>query len=225
MARLKDREKALELRKKHEMSYSQIKKILGISKSTLSYWLRDYPLSEKKIKELQRQGWKKSEAGRERFRNTMKRKREERLEKIYNIQKRLILPLSDRELFLAGLLLYWGEGRKCQQDRLSISNNNPSVIKFFIHWLNKSLSVPRKKIRIQLHLYNDMDVNEETKYWSKILKVPLSQFARPYIKKSSSKRIDHKGGFGHGTCNAEINSVPLAEKVFMSIKAISNKYQ
>jgi len=43
MARFQDKEKALALRKQ-EMSYSQIKSILGISKSTLSSWLRDYPL-------------------------------------------------------------------------------------------------------------------------------------------------------------------------------------
>ncbi len=224
MARLKDREKALSLRKQ-EMSYSQIKKILGVSKSTLSDWLRKFPLPEGKIKELQQQGWEKSEASRERFRNTMRRKREKRMEKIYEIQKKLILPLSKREFFIAGLLLYWGEGTKYRRDRLSVSNNDPSVIKFFIYWLNKSLSVPKKNIKVELHLYNDMNINEEMQYWSKILKIPLSQFAHPYIKKTSSRRINHKGGFGHGTCNARIGNVPLAEKVFMSIKAISNRYQ
>lgn len=222
MARLKDHEKALALRKR-EMSYSQIKKILGVSKSTLSDWLWKFPLPEKKIKELQRQGWKKGEASRERFRNTMRRKRKKRLEEIYNAQKKQILPLNNRELFIAGLVLYWGEGTKCRTDRLSISNTDPAVIKFFIHWLNKSLSVPKKNIRVELHLYKDMDINEEIQYWSKILKIPLSQFAHPYIKKTSSKRINHKGGFGHGTCNARIGSVPLTEKVLMSIKAISDK--
>ena len=63
------------------------------------------------------------------------------------------------------------------------------------------------------------------KFWSKMLKIPLSQFIRPYIKKTSSERINHKGSFGHGTCNVGINSVPLAERVFMSIKAISSKHQ
>jgi len=51
MARYKDREKALRLRTEKQMSYSQIKKILKVSKSTLSYWLRNYPLTEKNIYE------------------------------------------------------------------------------------------------------------------------------------------------------------------------------
>jgi len=70
-----------------------------------------------------------------------------------------------------------------------------------------------------------MNINNELNYWSKILRIPLRQFNRSYIKKTPSTRINHKGGFGHGTCNVRINSVPLAEKIFMSLKVISNKYQ
>jgi len=55
MARIQDREKAIALRKQ-EMSYSQIKKVLGVSKSTLSYWLKDFPLSKERVEELQRKG-------------------------------------------------------------------------------------------------------------------------------------------------------------------------
>lgn len=220
MARLKDHEKALALRKQ-EMSYSQIKKILGVSKSTLSYWLRDYPLSQERIRELR----DCNERRIEKFRETMRRKREKRLAEIYKVQKKLILPLSNREFFIAGLLLYWGEGTKSRRDGLSISNSDPAVIKFFIHWLNKNLEISKEKMRVWLHLYRDMDIDEEMKFWSKILEIPLSQFGRPYIKKTSSKRINHKGGFGHGTCNIRINNVSLAEKIFMSIKTISDNYQ
>jgi len=220
MARLRDHEKTLTLRKQG-MSYSQIRSIIKVSKSTLSLWLKNYPLSKERIKELRAF----SEQRIERFRETVRQKREKRLTETYQTQKQLILPLSNRELFIAGLLLYWGEGTKCRRDGLSISNNDPSVIRFFIYWLKKSLAILKKKIRILLHLYNDMNINNELNYWSKILRIPLRQFNRSYIKKTPSTRINHKGGFGHGTCNVRINSVPLAEKIFMSLKVISNKYQ
>ena len=224
MARLQDRDKVLRLRKEKQMSYSQIKKLLGISKSTLSYWLRDYPLSERRIKELQRMGARQSEQAIEKYRTTMRRKKEKRLAETYKTQKKLILPLSKREFFVAGLLLYWGEGAKSQQYGLNVTNSDPSVIKFFICWLTKILSVSKSEIRIQLHLYSDMNINREIKYWSETLKIPAKQFARPYIKKTSSKRINHKGGFGHGTCNARVGGARLAEKVRMAIKAIADKY-
>ncbi len=220
MARLKDREKALALRKKG-MSYSQIKKALNVSKGTLSTWLRKYPLSAERINELRG----KNEKRIERFRETMKQKREKRQKEIYAVQKKFILPLNNREIFLAGLILYWGEGTKAQRNSLIVSNSDPSVIKFFIYWLTKTLSVPRSNIKICLHLYRDMEVDKEIKYWSDILVIPRKQFNRPYIKKTSLRRINHKGSFGHGTCQARVNNTQLTEKVLMSIKAISNRYQ
>lgn len=219
MARFKDREKALALRKQ-EYSYSQIKNILKISKSTLSYWLRDYPLSKKRIKELR--DWNEQRI--ERYRKTMKNKREKRLKNFYQEQKNFIFPLNKRELYLAGLFLYWGEGAKTHQSILSISNTDPSMIKFFIFWLNKALGVAKNKIRVYLHLYSDMNMKKEIAYWSTILEIPLSQFNKPYVKITSSERINHKGMFGHGTCNVTIGDAKLSEKIFMAIKAISNKY-
>ncbi len=195
-----------------------------MSKSTLSDWLHEFPLSEERIRALQQQGWKRSEAAIERFRNTMRRKKEKRLKEIYETQKKTILPLNNHEFFLAGLFLYWGEGTKHKMDRLSVSNTDPAIIKFFIRWLRKALGISKKKIRILLHLYSDMNIKSEIEFWSKKLAFPLSQFSRPYIKKTSSKNINHKGSFGHGTCNVVVCSVPLSEKILMGLKAIADYY-
>lgn len=219
MARFKEHEEAIALRKK-EMSYSQIKNILGIGKSTLSDWLKNYPLSEKRIKELR----DFNEQRIERCRETKRKKKEARLKNFYSEQKKFIFPLNEREIYLVGLFLYWGEGSKTHQSALSISNTDPSIIKFFTYWLTKYLKVPREKLRIQLQLYNDMDIENEKSFWSKTLDISLNQFFKPYIKTTSSIKINHKGGFGHGTCNVVICDARLSEKILMAIKAISNKY-
>jgi len=217
MARLEDHEKALVLRKEGT-SYSQIKKILSVSKSTLSLWLRNYPLSKQRIRELR--DWNEQRI--EKCRETKRKKREKRLNSFYQQQKKLIFPFNKRELYLAGLFLYWGEGTKSQSSILSISNTDPSVIKFFIVWLTKVLKLPKNKIKIQLQLYKDMDVKKEVSFWSKILNISLSQFTHPYVKKTSGERINHKGGFGHGTCNARIGEARTAEKILMGLKSISD---
>lgn len=219
MARFKDREKALILRKQGK-SYSQIKKILRVGKSTLSYWLRDYPLSKQRIRELR--DW--SEQRIEKCRETKRNKKEERLKNFYKQQKKIIFPFNKREFYLAGLFLYWGEGSKSRFTDLSISNTDPSIIKFFIEWLNKSLKVPKEKLKVQLHLYKDMNIKKEIQFWSKTLNIPNKQFIKPYIKKSFLKNINHKGGFGHGTCNVRIGNARLSEKILMSIKSITDKY-
>jgi len=218
MARFKDHEMAIALRQKG-MSYSQIKKDLGIPKSTLSGWLKNYPLSPERIKELQH-----GEKTIEKYRETMRKKKEKRLQEFFIEQKELIFPMSERELYLAGLFLYWGEGSKQHSSSLIISNTDPAVINFFSFWLTKALKVPKEKKKIQLQLYSDMDINKEIDYWSKILNIPKQQFVRPYIKESSSTRINHKGGFGHGTCGLRIGDARLTERTIMSIDAIAEKY-
>jgi len=200
------------------MSYSQIKQRISVSKSTLSNWLKDYPLPKKRIDELRANNGRRIE----KFRETMKKKHEERLKKVYEKEKHDIFPLTKKEIFIFGLGLYWGEGTKRQMSELSITNTDPNLIKFFIYWLEKSLNIPGEKIKIQLHLYSDMNIDKEKKYWSRILNIPLSQFNRPYIKKTAMVNVNHKGGFGHGTCNAGIGSVPLAEKIIMGIKTIAD---
>lgn len=218
MARFKDREMAIALRKKG-MSYSQIKKYLSVPKSTLSGWLKNYPLSQERIRELQH-----GEKRIEKYRETMHRKKEKRLQEFFTEQKRLIFPISERELYLAGLFLYWGEGTKQQSSRLIISNTDPAIINFFSFWLTKALKIPKEKKRIYLQLYSNMDTNKETDFWSKVLNIPKEQFAKPYIKESSSTRINHKGSFGHGTCGLRVSDARLTERTIMSISAIAEKY-
>jgi len=96
MARFHDHNKALILRKRG-MSYSQIKKILKVSKSTLSLWLRNYPLSKQRIRELR--DWNEQRI--ERCRETKRKKKEERLNQFYKEQKKLLFPFNKREFYLS----------------------------------------------------------------------------------------------------------------------------
>lgn len=77
------RQKAIVLRTNQNLSYSEIKNRLGVAKSTLSYWLKEFPLSEKKILKLRKLGWQKGEAGRELFRETMRKRQESKSLAIY----------------------------------------------------------------------------------------------------------------------------------------------
>src|SRR3989344_5710719 len=194
MARKADKQKALTMRKKG-MSYSQIKEKLGVSKSTLSGWLYNMPLSEKRIRELRADNPIRIE----KYRNTMRAKRENRLSEVYKKVSRDVGSLSKRDLFLAGLFLYWGEGTKVQKNAVTLTNTNPAMLKLFIKWL-ELLDIKRKYLKIKLHLYSDMNIKRSLDFWSKELNIPISQFRKPYIKKTQLKSITYKNGFGKGTC-------------------------
>src|SRR3989344_912760 len=181
MAKFKERSKAIELRKRGK-SYSQIKAILRVSKSTLSLWLQDFPLTEKRLRELR--DWNQSRI--ENYIETRRKQREAILSDIYKIEKRKILPLTPKDIFIGGLFLYWGEGTKVKLSSEAIlSNTNPAILKAFIYWLENSFNIDRNDIKIRLQLYKDMNSLKEINYWSKILNIDFCQFRKPYIKKSN----------------------------------------
>ncbi len=218
MARKEDRQKAIELRLQGK-TYSEIKNDLGISKSTLSGWLHNLPLTENQLERVMDKIPKRIE----RFRNTMAKRRLAREQVAYNEARKIWLPLTKREKLLAGVFLYWGEGTKVSSSYLCISNCDPRVIKFSLDWMIHSLGIQIKDIHILLHLYSDMDINKETNYWLKILGLSLENFRRPYIKTSKLSGLTYKG-FGHGTCNIYTSNKKIKDKVIQSINAISNHY-
>src|SRR3989344_8167996 len=204
---IEKRIKALELRKQG-FSYSYIKNELQVSKSSLSLWLRNYPLSKERIRELR----DINEVRIEKFRETWRLKNSTRKKSVYDSQKKELLPLTKRELFIAGLFLYWGEGAKTTPFATSLSNTNPKVVKFFLFWLLNIMNISKDKIVIRLHLYRDMDMDEEINFWSKQLNLSKEKFKRPYIKETTLRGLTFKG-FGHGTCNIIINGRNLTEKI------------
>ncbi len=220
MSRIKDRQKAIELRKQGK-TYTQIREILGISKSTLSDWLSKYPLTEKQIEILQKTHQFNRQIGIEKTRIVKQKKREARIKATYENQKTYWDRLSKRELEIAGTFLYWGEGAKNMKGPISINNTDPEVLKFALFWMIHGLEIPKEKIKITLHLYKDMNIQKEMSYWSSELKLPLSQFAKPYIKESTRINLTHKG-FGHGTCGLLVSNILLKERIMMAIKAISD---
>jgi transcriptional regulator with XRE-family HTH domain len=215
MARKLDKQKAIKLRQKG-LSYSQIKEKLGINKSTLSGWLYDMPLSEERIKELRDFSPQRIE----RYRNTMRVKKENRLENVYKKVSKDIGVFSKREIFLLGLFLYWGEGTKRSNCSVVLTNTNPAMIKFFIKWL-ELFGVKKKDLKIRLHLYSDMDIDQGIDFWVKELKIPRNQFQKPYIKKTLLTSITYKNGFGKGTCCVIFENRDLWEYIKMGLKYIS----
>lgn len=218
MARRLDKNKAIRLRLQGK-SYSEIKTEISVSKSTLSIWLQPYPLTPNQVARIRN----KRPQQIEKFRRTMATRREALQKRAYDDAQKFWLPLSPRELMLAGVFLYWGEGTKVSPGYLCISNCDPRVIKFAYKWMTGSLGIDKKSIHVLLHLYSDMSIEYETKYWSNLLKIPLENFRRPYIKQSTRAGLSYKS-FGHGTCNIYTGSTAIKSRVMESINAISDHY-
>lgn len=219
MAHRKLKTKAIAMRMKG-MSYSQIKEQVPVSKSTLSLWLENYPLSSERIRELRDFSPRRIES----YRATMKKKRDARIALQDSMVRKDLAKLNERELFVAGFFLFWGEGSKTRRSEVSLANTDPSTIKFFIQWLTL-LGAKKEKMRFTLHLYEDMNIQKELGFWSKTLRFPLAAFYKPYIKKTKFSDITYKNGFGHGTCNARYMDQDLNDYILMGLKQIRGLYE
>jgi predicted transcriptional regulator len=218
MARRKEKEQAIQLRKRGK-SYSEIKELIGVSKSTLSSWLRDYPLSKKDLVRLR----DKNPIRIEKTRVTKRKKREARLKLVKERVLKDIGTCDSNSLLLAGFFLYWGEGGKTSPYTISMSNTDPAVLCFFISWL-ENLGWKRNRIKVRIQIYSDMNYDKELPYWSKMLGVSKSAFRKPYVKKTKRADMTYKSKHSHGTCNVIVDNRDLSEYVLQGIEVIREKY-
>ncbi len=215
VALLEKRRKAIRLRLEG-LPYSDIRKRLRVSKSSLSYWLRGVELSASQRSDIAG-SWVSRRV--ETYRETV-RKRILALESQRLAEARTSLGcITSRDLRVAGLFLYLGEGTKVDRWSVCIANSDPEVIKFTVQWLTKVMGVSHDKIRVKVHLYKDMDVPKEVGYWSRTTGIPTQQFTKPYIKKSLLNSLDHKT-HGHGTCNIIADNGPLKQKIMAEIRTV-----
>lgn len=191
-------EKAIVLRKKG-ISIKKIAKLLGVSVSIVAVWSREVELTEEQKEKLKRR--------KVRIRHLRRLARQSHLEKISRVKKLLkdanaeIKPLSEQELFLTGLALYWAEGFKSvKEGRLGFCNSDPRMIKFIIKWFEKALKIKREDFILRTE-FNEThkDRTEEIKsFWAKLTKIPINQFEKPFYHHSTwlrdySNRGDYYG--------------------------------
>src|SRR3989344_9619161 len=139
-----EKEQSRLLRKKG-MSLNDIVRELGVSKASVSLWVRGIELSDwqkKKISTHGRSVESIEKRRRNRINNTHKRHRA-----IIDAAKEKIQTLSKQELLLVGAALYWGEGGKTNTGMARISNSDPKVIQFMMHFFREVFDVPQKKFR------------------------------------------------------------------------------
>lgn len=89
----------------------------------------------------------------------------------------------------AGVMLYWGGGTK-RGTSVTLANSDPKMILVFVRFLREVCQVDEKRIRIGLHHYRDHDVEKLRTFWSRLTKIPTTQFDKPFL---------HLGGNANGS--------------------------
>lgn len=190
-----EKAKAIAFRKEGK-TYSEILKKVPVAKSTLSLWLRDVGLSKTQKQKITVKKHKAQLRG-------GARRKEMRLTEVALMKElgvRDIKYISERELFLIGVVLYWGEGTKKSGQRpgsmVDFANSDPDMVRIFVRWLRQCCNICDDYMQVRLHLHISHKDREEAlkQLWSKMIGLPLDNFSKTVYKKHNPKTLRYKTG-------------------------------
>lgn len=178
-------------------TYDQIEAELGCSRSSVSLWVRDLPRPEPRYTPEEQHALMRE--GLARRRAAEREKREET--KVAALRE--ISELTDRDLFMAGIALYWAEGSKSKpydrRERAIFVNSDPGVIKTYLAWLDL-LEVGRERLTFRLLIHESADVEAAHRFWAAVADVDASTFAKPTLKKHNPKTVRKNTGDDYHGC-------------------------
>ncbi len=219
-----EKNKALDLRRQGK-TFSEILKETPVSKTSLSYWLRDIRLTNK---QLSRIAYKNNKIKQKFIKfNALRRKQADDKKKII-LRKATdeIDYISERELSLIGIALYWAEGyKKSSWKTVNFTNSDPEMIKLMMRWFRRICKIPNTKFRIRIQCHDTDNVEEAKEYWSGVTDIPLVQFTKPYVRISPSSKKRMGALSPYGICNLRISDVSLLTKIkgwINGLKALSS---
>ncbi|QCX77106.1 hypothetical protein C9F11_17250 [Streptomyces sp. YIM 121038] len=191
------KEKARELRLQG-WTYDKIKAELGCSKSSVSLWVRDLPTPERRQRTRE-----EASAIAKRSWEPKLRLREEERQRTKKAAMDEVGQLTDRELFLIGVGLYWAEGTKSKpykrRERVTFVNSDPGMVKIFLSWLDL-LNVERENVRFYVMIHETADVPGAERYWANLVGADRCAFNKTTIKKHNPKTVRKNVGETYRGC-------------------------
>jgi hypothetical protein len=185
---------AREMRKEGR-TYDEIVAALGVSKGSVSLWVRDLPkppTPPERLHRMREARWAPYRAERDRQRKETRA-----------AARAEVGPLSDRELLLLGVGLYWAEGAKSKPYRLSekviFVNSDPRMIRVYLGWLSH-LGVSRERLAFHVMIHESADVAAAERYWANLVGVDVDQLGKTSIKKHNPKTVRKNVGEDYRGC-------------------------
>jgi transcriptional regulator with XRE-family HTH domain len=193
------RAKARDLRRQG-LDYEEIVAELGVSKSSVSLWVRDMPRPPGLSYEESR---KRSADGVRRYWALHGPIREAEREAISAAAAAQIGQLNDREILIAGAIAYWCEGAKNKpyrrSDRVTFLNSDPALIKFFLRFL-EAADIGREDLVYRVQIHETADVEAAQRFWLDVTQANPSQFRRPTLKRHNPKTVRKNTGRDYHGC-------------------------
>lgn len=182
------------------LAYHEIAARLGVSKSSVSLWVRDLPVPERLTYEECR---KRAARGTHDYWAIEREVRRARRNGEVAAAAAEIGDLSDREILIAGAIAYWCEGAKAKPprhaERVVFINSDPALITFFLRFLNAA-GVSPDDLVLRVYIHESADAMAAQQYWLGLTGARPDQFRRPVLKRHNPKTVRKNVGEDYYGC-------------------------
>ena len=209
--KVEEQEQARALRARNR-TLADIAQILGVSKSSVSLWVRDVPFTPTlRLRGPHRRPHPAHEA------------KLRQIEELNRAGRKHLGVLTDEALLVAGIALYAGEGSKTDGE-VRFSNSDPKMVRLFCVWFRRFFNVDETRMRGRLYLHQGLDVSAAEAFWSSVANIPTTQFYKPYraARDASIRRNKHEHGcfsVGYG-CSRTHREVMGLVRALLSSEAL-----
>ncbi len=172
---------------------------LDVTQATIFYWLKKF--------DIPRRSWRDSSYIKQNPQGDP-----------FSIPKRF--SFKEKELLIAGLLLYWAEGSK-GKGAIRITNLDHRMLKVFLNFLREVCRVDDNRLFLYVRVYKEFSLDEARKYWHNFLNIPSQKiFIYPHTDTRSKK---NKQWSQYGIATLEFHNTKLKEWLDASIEKLIQK--
>lgn len=191
------------------LDYEEIAAQLGVSKSSVSLWVRDLPRPARvapercatRTSERMRRYWATEGPVRA-------AKRAAASADASAAAASSVGDLTDREILIAGAVAYRCEGAKNKPhrrvDRVTFANSDPELISFFLLFLDTA-GIPRSDLAFQLQIHETADVESAKRFWLTLTGARPEQFRKVFVKRHNPLTTrKNRGDSYHGCLRIDV---------------------
>jgi hypothetical protein len=198
-------------------SVNEIHRRLGVSKASVSVWVRNVELTPEARSRLVEKSRLGPIVAGERKAAAARRERQR-----WQDVGRGLARICDRD-YAAGCMLYWAEGSK-HRNKVKLTNSDPELLVFFMTFLRTYFHVRNEQVRVWCNLFADhLERQREIEdFWIDKLELSRDSLTKStvnvYSKYSQKKRVNK---LPYGTAALTVHSTRVVQTIYGSIQEIA----
>ena len=209
---------AVEFRKRG-FTYSEIAKICGVSKGTVSNWLAHKKFSKQVAKDNAEKAARENKQRMALINKARVAERSSHYREAHTEALTAFKHYKHNPLFMTALAFYRASGDLADSSRIRLSSNDVAQHRVFVKFLQEFLGVEKEQIQFWLLLYEKQPEEKIVKWWARRIPLSVSRFGKTQYLGTT------KEGLHYGTGNTIIGSTILKKKILtwidLALKEVS----